>query len=95
MTWHRLDLGAADLADADGLAAAAAVDAAWRAAGRPAGFVVYERPETTGGLHCHRVLYFAPGAAEVARRLGARACPDPGAWDLAPLAGDTAGDGRA
>ena len=95
MSWYRLDLGAADLADADADAVVAAVDAAWRAAGRPQGFVAYERPESEGRLHCHRVVYFSPAAAQVARQLGACACPDPGPWDLSPLAGNTRGQGAS
>lgn len=90
MSWYRLDLGAADLADSDAGAVAAAIDAAWQAAGRPRGFGAYDRHESDGRLHCHRVVYFTPGAAELARRLGARACPDPGPWDLSPFAGSQA-----
>lgn len=87
LTWYRLDLGSADLAGAEADAVVAAVDAAWRAAGRPEAFAAYERHESEGRLHCHRVMYFTPRAASVARQLGARACPDPGPWDLSLLAG--------
>jgi len=93
MSWYRLDLGAQDLADADAEQVALAVDAAWKAAGRPKGFVAYERPESNGRLHCHRVIYFSPAATHVARQLGACACAEPEPWDLSPLAGKAPGNG--
>jgi len=87
MSWYRLDLGAADLADADAEEVAASVEAAWRAAGCPPDFAAFGRHESDGRLHCHRVVYFSPAATDVARQLGARACHDPGPWDLSRLAG--------
>lgn len=87
MSWYRLDLGTADLAGAGCDAVRTAVDAAWHALGRPPACRVFTRHESEGWLHCHLMVYFSPGATALARGLGARACADPGAWDLTPLAG--------
>ncbi len=87
MSWFRLDLGAADLSDVAADELRAAVRTAWSAAGRPDGFAVYERYESEGRLHCHRVVYFSPGASQVARQWGASACSEPQPWDLSAIAG--------
>jgi hypothetical protein len=92
MPWYRLNLGAADLANA--ARTAASVDAAWREAGCPASLAAYTRHESDGRLHCDLVVYFTPDSDLVARELGARPCPDPGPYDLTLLAGGSveAGD---
>lgn len=48
---------------------------------------VFMRHETKGRLHCEVVVYFAPGAAEIANAAGAVSCNQPAAGGLALLAG--------
>lgn len=87
MPWYRLELGPADFADNERISVSKAVEQAWHDAGRPAGLTAYYRHESEGRLHCTLVVYFHPTAEAVAKRLGARPCPDPGPWDLGHLAG--------
>lgn len=89
MSWYRLDLG-------DALLAEGALDdirgrcrAAFEGAGRPAGWAVYQA-HVSGDLHCHVQLYFSPEAAELARGLGARRC-DELPQEMSLVAGDGTG----
>lgn len=50
-----------------------------------------ERRDDDGGLHYRVTAFFSPGAAEVARALGATRCPRPARTGLEFVAGDPGG----
>lgn len=95
MGWYRLNLGAADFADAAKERIASQVRSDWEAAGHPHELAAYTRHESEGRLHCELIVYFSPAAANTARRLGATPCAAPGPWDLAHLAGGVTHQGSS
>lgn len=84
--WYCRVLGDATLA-APLLDELCAAFAAAVAAGECGGGL-FLRHESEGQLHCSVKVYFSPGAAAVAPRLGARPCLTPGKDGLSLLAGD-------
>ncbi|QNM95156.1 hypothetical protein [Chitinimonas koreensis] len=60
------------------------------AAGHPPAMAVFTRHESDGHLHCEVTVFFSPAAAELARALGAIACPEPAPERLDLLAGSPA-----
>lgn len=89
MSWYRLDLGDALLAEGELDDIRDRCRTAFERAGAPAGWAVYQA-HVSGGLHCKLQLFFSPAAAALARGLGARRCDElPQGMSL--LAGDGAG----
>lgn len=73
MSWYRLELGDAMLADAKVAEICRFSEQAHEALGRPPGWAVY-LVHVSGSLHCRAQLYFSPAAVELASQLGARRC---------------------
>lgn len=76
MSWHRLDLGDALLAQPRVAEIDRQAHEAYEAAGRPAGWAAY-LSQVSGDVHCRASVYFSPTARELARRLGAEPCAAP------------------
>lgn len=89
MSWYRLDLGDALLAEGELADIRRRSRAAFEAAGRPPGWAVYV-VHVSGDLHCRAQVFLSPVAAELARGLGARPCPPP-QKGTSPMAGDATG----
>ncbi len=85
-TWMRCNLGDATLA-AEKLELVKALVGAEPSAEAGAVAAAFFRHESEGRLHCEVWVYFTPGAAAVARTVGAGPCPPPAADGLSLLAG--------
>jgi hypothetical protein len=86
-SWSVCNLGDAMLAQ-DALAEIQRrFDEAYRDAGQPQEMGLFIRHVSDGRLHCEVLVYFSPGAAEVARECGARPCAPPQRDGLGLLAG--------
>lgn len=77
MTWRRLDLEDAVLAQTQLAGIAERAREAYESAGRPEGWGVYCR-HVSGELHCRAEVYFSPAAGDLGRALGAEPCAEPG-----------------
>lgn len=86
MSWYRLELGDALLADAELAEIRQRCRTAFECADRPSGWSVY-LAHVSGNLHCRAQVYFSPAAGDLARRLGAQPCNTP-PEGLCLLAGD-------
>lgn len=89
MSWYRLELGDALLAESELDDIRGRCRAAFERAGAPVGWAVYQ-VHVSGDLHCKVQLYFSPKAAELARGLGARRC-NALPREMSLLAGDGTG----
>lgn len=89
MSWYRLDLGDAMLAEGMVAEIRRLSEQAHEEVGRPSDWAVY-LAHISGDLHCRAQLYFSPAAAEFARSLRAQRC-DQVPERLSLLAGDGAG----
>jgi len=85
--WYCLNLGDAQLADAQLDQLKARFDAQWRSAGAPQEMALFIRHEAEGRLHCEVKTYFSPAAAALAQAVGALPCRQPGVESLGLLAG--------
>lgn len=89
MSWYRLDLGDALLAERELATLGDLCRRTFEKSGRPVGWAVYQA-HVSGDLHCRAQLFFSPAASELARELGAQYCDElPEGPGL--LAGDGAG----
>lgn len=86
MTWRRLDLEDALLAQTQLAGIAERAREGYESAGRPEGWGVYCR-HVSGELHCRAEVYFSPAAGDLGRALGAVPCAKPGEYP-SPLVGD-------
>lgn len=86
VSWYRLDLGDALLAERDIADIQRQAGAEFERLGRPPGWSVH-LVHQSGDLHCRARLFFSPAAESLARRLDARPCGPPPADDLSLLAG--------
>lgn len=89
MSWYRLELGDALLAEAELDDIRRRCKRAFERIGAPPGWAVY-RVHVSGNLHCKAQLFFSPAAAELARRMGAQCCGMP-PKGMHLLAGDETG----
>jgi len=88
--WFHLNLGDALLAGGPLARVEQGFAALYAAPGTGAGAAVFSRHESEGRLHCELNVYFSPGAATLARTLGAVPCPPPSPAGLGLLAGPPA-----
>ena len=86
--WRYLPLGDAMLAQPRLAEIRDALAIAREAVDAPAGMAVFARHASDGALHCQVHVYFAPGAAELGRRFGARPCEQPASEGLELLGGN-------
>ncbi|RFF30867.1 hypothetical protein [Wenzhouxiangella sediminis] len=77
MSWYRLELEDAVLAQTQLAGIAERAREAFEAAGRPDGWGVYCR-HVSGALHCRAEVYFSPAAGDLGRELGAVPFAEPG-----------------
>lgn len=89
MSWYRLELGDAVLAEEELADIRRQSEEEFERAGRPSDWGVY-LSHVSGNLHCRTQVYFSPAVGDLARRLGAWRCNAP-PEGLGLLAG---GDGR-
>ncbi len=85
--WYSLSLGDAMLASQALAQVESAFRSAFEGAGRPQDMALFTRHESEGRLHCELVVYLSPGAAVVARKVGAEPCDPPLADTLDLVAG--------
>lgn len=86
VSWYRLELGDALLAQMQVAEIGRQAQEAFEAAGRPVGWAVY-LSHASGDLHCRAEVFLSPAAVDLARRLGAEPCAAP-PQALSLLAGD-------
>lgn len=89
MSWYRLDLGDALLAEGKLDDIRGRCRAAFEQAGAPAGWAVYLL-HVSGDLHCRAEVFFSPACSDLAQQLGAQPCGSP-PQGITLLAGDEAG----
>lgn len=85
--WYTLNLGDAMLAAEPMQQIQQQFHTEYFKRGKPRDMALYMRHETRCQLHCELILYFSPGAAMLAKNLGAIPCALPAAGSLALLAG--------
>lgn len=86
MSWYRLDLGDALLAEAEVAEIQERAESEFQRLGRPPKWAVY-LVHTSGDLHCSAQLFFSPASAALASTLGARPSAAPAPQDRGLLAG--------
>lgn len=88
MSWYRLSLGDALLAEGElpGVVSRYAADPAVARTDA----AIFSRHEAEGRMHCELVLYLSPALSVLARTLGASACAPPARAGLGLVAGDGA-----
>lgn len=82
--WHSMSLGDAMLASQPLAHIESVFRSEYERASRPRDMALFARHESEGRLHCELIVYLSPGAAAVARQVGAEPCdpPMPHALDL-------------
>jgi hypothetical protein len=90
--WHSLALGDALTAHRELERIRESFEAHYPPADRPVDASVYVRHESTGGLHCEVIAFFAPAAATLAREFGATPCKPPLLDALQELSGHSDAD---
>lgn len=60
----------------------------YQKSGEPEQLAIFKRHDMEGHLHCEVVVYFAPAAAELARKFGAQPCVKPVRDSLSLVAGN-------
>lgn len=85
--WYSLSLGDAMLASEPLARIESVFRSEYERAGRPLDMALFARHESEGRLHCELVIYLSPGAAGVARQVGAEPCDPPLPFALDLVAG--------
>ena len=87
MNWYVINLGDAMLADEKLCLIEETFQREHELAGYPIDMAIFKRHELEQGLHCKLKVYFAPAAANVAKKIGAHLSSKPNPSGLGLLAG--------